>query len=95
MIRLLFAAAGVSIAFAAPAYAQDGKTSFNRDGVDYSYTTKKVGEITVIEGRTSPGGPFRLEVRDGRVRGTVNSQSVSFAVPVRKPVASGQVASTR
>ncbi|NML05542.1 hypothetical protein [Sphingomonas sp. G-3-2-10] len=94
MIRILFAAAGLTIAFAAPAYAQDGKTSFVRDGVDYSYTTKKVGQITVIEGRTSPGGEFRLEVRDGRVRGTMNSQPVSFTVPVRKPAA-GQVASTR
>lgn len=95
MIRLLFAAAGVSIAFAAPAFAQDAKYSFVREGVDYRYTTKKVGEVTVIEGRTAPGGAFRLEVRNGRVRGTMNSQPVAFTVPVRKPVASGQVASTR
>ncbi|MDF7775764.1 hypothetical protein P1X14_10945 [Sphingomonas sp. AOB5] len=92
MTKLLFAAAAATLAFATPAMAQDAVTSFTQDGVSYTYTTKKVGELTVIEGRTAPGGEFRLEVRDGRVRGTMNSMPVSFAVPVRKASGS-QIAS--
>jgi hypothetical protein len=60
---------------AAPAAAE----SFSRDGYTYSYTTKAVGEATIISGKVAETGEsFRLRVKGNRVVGRVGVNSVSF-----------------
>ncbi|MFD1960078.1 hypothetical protein ACFSHP_15690 [Novosphingobium panipatense] len=46
--------------------------------MNYTYTTAQKGKVTVINGTTSAGVPFRLYVKGGRVSGTYNSRYVSF-----------------
>ncbi|MGR4889871.1 hypothetical protein ACIPPQ_02490 [Sphingopyxis sp. LARHCG72] len=75
------------------ALAQDDATKrFEHEGATYSYTVTKVGDTRVISGvEERTGKPFTLRVGQHRVRGTVGSQQVSFALrdvePLVKPAA--------
>ena len=69
MTRFLFAAAGLSLAFALPAAAENVRT-FTHENITYTYTSTKVDDTIVIEGTAAPvGGKFRFLVRDGREQG--------------------------
>lgn len=71
--------AAVAILATVPAMAQaDPVVQFSHDGVNYTYTAKKQGEATIINGHASTGAPFRLIVRGERVSGTYNNRSVNF-----------------
>lgn len=69
--------AAALVAVPAAAHASDAR-EFSHEGVNYTYTTAQKGDVTVIDGRTSAGVPFRLYVRGERVSGTYNNRSVSF-----------------
>lgn len=75
------------------AHAQDSAPQrFEHKGSVYSYTVTKVGDYRVISGvEERTGKPFTLRVGTHRVRGTVGSQQVSFALrdvePLLKPTA--------
>lgn len=79
MIKTL-AIALLATAVAAPALAKD-KTTITHDGVTYTYSTEKVGNSTVIQGRASPGDDFYYVVDSkGKVFGKTNDMQVSFNV---------------
>lgn len=60
---------------------------FEHDGATYSYTVTKVGDTRVISGvEERTGKPFTLRVGQHRVRGTVGSQQVSFALRDVEPL---------
>lgn len=88
--RNLFAAAAavLTIAFAAPALAEE--RSFTHEGVTYAYTVTPKGDARVLEGKTSKGDRFRLIVKDGWVSGYAANARVSFRAP--KTVQNLQVA---
>ncbi|ATE64770.1 hypothetical protein [Rhizorhabdus dicambivorans] len=70
---LAFAILG-SIA-AMPAMAE----SFTRDGISYTYTTKAVGDATIISGKVvNSGESFELKVKGSRVWGKMGASPVSF-----------------
>lgn len=78
MFKTIFATAAVSL-LAVPAVAQaNDAREFSHEGVNYAYSTKQRGNVTVIDGATSSGVPFRLYVKGDRVSGTYNSRYVSF-----------------
>ncbi|MCJ2186598.1 hypothetical protein [Novosphingobium beihaiensis] len=78
MFKTIFATAAVSL-LAVPAAAQASEArQFSHEGVDYTYTTAQKGKVTVINGHTKSGVPFRLFVKGERVTGTYNSRPVSF-----------------
>ncbi len=64
------------------ALAKDAPTNrFEHEGKTYSYTVKQVGDTRVISGvEERTGKPFTLRVGQRRVRGTVGSQQVNFAL---------------
>ena len=60
---------------------------FEHEGSTYSYTVTKVGDTRVISGfEERTGKPFTLRVGARRVRGTVGSQQVSFALRDVEPL---------
>jgi len=72
------------IALATPAFAADEpvERSFTRNGQTYTYTTRKEGDLTILEGRNvTAGEPFRLTVRNGWVEGKYDGKPVSFVSP--------------
>lgn len=78
MIKTVFTAA-LALAAVAPAAAQASEArAFSHEGVNYSYTTQQRGKVTVINGATKDGTPFRLYVKNGKVTGTYNNHDVSF-----------------
>lgn len=78
MFKTVLTAAVATLAVA-PAMAQAGEVrQFSQDGVNYVYTTEHKGEVTVINGRTSAGAPFRLYVKAQHVTGTFNNHPVNF-----------------
>jgi hypothetical protein len=64
------------------AHADEPATQrFEHKGSSYSYTVTRVGDVRVISGiEERTGKPFLLRVGQHRVRGTVGSQQVSFAL---------------
>ena len=70
------------------ALAQDAPTQrFEHEGATYSYTVTQVGDTRVISGvEERTGKPFTLRVGAHRVRGTVGSQQVSFALREVEPL---------
>ena len=70
------------------ASAKDAPTNrFEHGGSTYSYTVTQVGDTRVISGvEESTGKPFTLRVGKHRVRGTVGSQQVSFALRDVQPL---------
>ncbi|WP_144095266.1 hypothetical protein [Croceicoccus sediminis] len=77
MRKIAISLALASTAVAAPAIAQEEKT-FTHNGVEYEYTTRTVGDATMVTGTDDRGKAFRLYVTDSRVRGTYNGSRVSF-----------------
>ncbi len=75
------------------AFAKDEPVKrFEHEGATYSYTVTQIGDTRVISGvEERTGKPFTLRVGQHRVRGTVGSQQVSFALrdvePLAKPAA--------
>ncbi|MYL99759.1 hypothetical protein GR702_18535 [Novosphingobium sp. FGD1] len=79
MFKTVLATAAVAL-LAVPAVASaDEAREFSHEGVNYAYTTEQKGKVTVINGATSAGVPFRLYVKGDRVSGTYNSRNVSFS----------------
>ena len=89
-MKMAFLLSALALFVAAPAVAQtnDGASRrFEHGGNVYSYTVTHVGDSRVISGideRT--GKPFRLRVGERRVRGTVGTQQVDFALRDVKPL---------
>jgi hypothetical protein len=83
----------VALFASAPAIAHADEPAtqrFEHKGSSYSYTVTQVGDVRVISGvEERTGKPFTLRVGANRVRGTVGSQQVSFALrdvePLTKP----------
>ncbi|MEG3179462.1 hypothetical protein [Sphingomonas sp. LT1P40] len=74
-----FLTAAVLLSLPVAAYA--GERSFKRDGVTYVYTSKQVGENTVISGKTLPSGSsYTLTVRGKKVTGHVGGTPVAFSI---------------
>lgn len=74
-MKKIFAVALLASIAATPAMAE----TFTRDGVTYTYTTKTLGDATIISGNiVSSGESFRLKVKGGRVVGQIGSRPVSF-----------------
>ena len=86
-IRILLTAA--SLTMAAPLVASDTAPiarTFEHDGTRYSYTITTRGDARILTGIVEDSGkPFRLEVINGRVRGTVNGKAVAFSMRDVKP----------
>ncbi|NIJ66314.1 hypothetical protein FHR20_003287 [Sphingomonas leidyi] len=80
MSKFLFAAAAAVLTFTAPA-AIAGERSFTHEGVTYTYSITTKDKAQVLAGRTSKGGEFRLNVKNGWVEGYVNGTRVSFRAP--------------
>lgn len=60
---------------------------FEYDGSIYNYTVTKAGDVRVISGvEEKTGKPFKLRVGEHRVRGTVGSQQVNFALRDVEPL---------
>lgn len=78
MFKFVLATAAAALTIV-PAVAQAGEArEFSHEGVNYAYTTEQKGKVTVINGTTSAGEPFRLYVKGERVTGTYNDHYVSF-----------------
>jgi hypothetical protein len=81
VIKTLFAAAALTVAVSAPAFAGEAERTFSRDGVTYTYTATDMGEYKLLQGRAYPSGSaFRLTVRGDKVRGVSGGTPVSFRV---------------
>ncbi|MFC0205931.1 hypothetical protein [Novosphingobium soli] len=78
MFKTILAATAATLLTAPVAAHADDSRAFSHEGVNYSYTTEQKGKVTVIDGATSAGVPFRLYVKGGRVTGTYNNRYVSF-----------------
>lgn len=73
------AAAAVAVLASTAAFAKAEETSFQRDGYTYVYSVSQKGSTKQIRGKYYPGGrSFALEVRNGRVEGTINDSNVAF-----------------
>lgn len=78
MFKIVLTAAVATLA-AFPAMAQAGDViQFSHDGVNYTYTARKQGEATILNGHASTGAPFHLVVKGERVSGTYNHRNVNF-----------------
>jgi len=79
----------LALAPSSVAFAKDAPTSrFEHEGVTYSYTVTQIGDTRVINGvEERTGKPFTLRIGQRRVRGTVGSQQVSFALREVEPLA--------
>lgn len=93
MKKFILPALGLFALVPSVALAQDTPSNrFEHEGAIYSYTVTQVGDTRVISGvEERTGKPFTLRVGQHRVRGTVGSQQVSFALrdvqPLAKPPA--------
>jgi hypothetical protein len=88
MKKIILPALGLLALAPAITYAQDTATQrFEHEGITYSYTVTKVGDTRVISGvEERTGKPFTLRVGTHRVRGTVGTQQVSFALRDVEPL---------
>ena len=76
-----------AIAPAAVRAEEPAAQRFEHGGSIYSYTVTQVGDTRVISGiEEKTGKPFKLRVGEHRVRGTIGSQQVSFALRDVKPL---------
>ena len=70
-----------------PAAAHAQEQRFEHQGRVYAYTVTEVDGYRVISGvEEKTGKPFTLRVGEHRVRGTIGSQQVSFALRDVKPL---------
>lgn len=73
------ALAAVAVAASTSAFAEQ----FERDGYTYVYSVTQKANAKEIRGKYYPGGrEFALQVRNDRVRGTINGNQVNFPVSV-------------
>lgn len=73
------AIAAAAFAVSAPAFAKGEEASFQKDGYTYVYKVSETGNTKHIRGKYYPGGKsFALEVRNGRVEGTMNDAGIAF-----------------
>lgn len=88
MKKFILPALGLlALAPAAALAKDDAARRFEHEGVTYSYTVTQVGDTRVISGvEERTGKPFTLRVGQHRVRGTVGSQQVSFALRDVRPL---------
>jgi hypothetical protein len=79
------------------AHAEEPATQrFEHGGSSYSYTVTQVGDVRVISGvEERTGKPFSLRVGTHRVRGTVGSQQVSFALRDVEPLTKATTLASR
>lgn len=97
MTKTTIFAAAVTVAAAilpaTAAFARDtgaGAQTFVHNGNTYVYTMKTVGDRSVIDGRSYPGGSgFHLVVRNGVVSGTTGGVPISFSVASTRGAAGG------
>lgn len=96
MNRLSYAAFLLSLAIGSPGLAKEKPITFTRDGISYQYTVTQISPKTkIIEGRASPGSPFRLVVSGDRVTGHANGVPVSFRVAQARAAAAPVAVATR
>jgi hypothetical protein len=79
--RTFLSAAIVTLAATAAFAEKPATRSFERDGVNYEYTTTEVDGKTILRGTADGHLPFKLVVTGSRVRGTVDGKFVSFRNP--------------
>ncbi|MFT3967562.1 MAG: hypothetical protein QM690_16940 [Sphingobium sp.] len=73
------AIAATAVAASTAAFAKAEQKSFQKDGYTYVYSVSEKGATKQIRGKYYPGGrEFALEVRNGRVEGTMNNSAVAF-----------------
>ena len=93
MKKYILPALGLLALAPSVALAKDAPTNrFEHEGSTYSYSVTQVGDTRVISGIVErTGKPYTLRDGQHRVRGTVGSQQVSFALrdvaPLVKPSA--------
>ncbi len=91
---LKLAIATVAVAVSVPAFAKAEESSFQKDGYTYVYSVSTTGNTKHITGKYYPGArPFALEVRNGRVEGTMNDAGISFPLASAANQANGALAS--
>lgn len=97
MKKILLPAVALFAAVPAIAHAEEAAAQrFEHDGRIYSYTVSDTGNYRVISGvEEKTGKPFRLRVGENRVRGTVGSQQVSFALRDVEPLTKVTVLASR
>ena len=85
-VLLLAASLTLALPLAANAETTSTARAFEHDGVRYSYTVTRKGDMRILSGVVENSGkPFHLEVANGRVRGTVNGKAVAFSLRDVKP----------
>ena len=90
MLSKLIVAGALSAIAASAAQAEDAtKQRFTHEGYTYVYDVKDTKTGQKISGRRYPGSvAFNLSVKDGKVSGVSNGQSVSFPVEEARGAAS-------
>ncbi|KTE19065.1 hypothetical protein ATE67_16140 [Sphingopyxis sp. H050] len=79
-----------------PATARAEEQRFEHDGRIYSYTVTQADGYRVISGiEEKSGKPFKLRIGEHRVRGTVGSQQVNFALRDVDPVVKVTILASR
>jgi opacity protein-like surface antigen len=90
------AAAAAAVLASTAAFAKAEETSFQKDGYTYVYSVSEKGNTKHIRGKYYPGAhSFALEVRNGRVEGTVNDANVAFPLAAAATQSSGALASAQ
>lgn len=86
MKKIAIAATALFALMPAFAHAEETKR-FEHNGSVYAYTVTETSSGRVISGiEEKSGKPFKLRVGQHRVRGTVGSQEVTFALRDVKPL---------
>lgn len=89
-VRILATASIAMLAGASPAFAAEPQSSFTLGSDTYVYSVSDDADKRVISGKRYPGGSdFRLVVRNGKVAGSVDGQTVGFRVAEAKGAAAG------
>jgi hypothetical protein len=95
VIKYFLSAALLSLAVVAPANAKSEYTTFEHEGVSYTYKVTSFGENKrVISGYATPGASFRLLVAGNTISGTSNGMPVSFKLSEVKPYTTSKGAVT-
>lgn len=87
-MKKIIIAATALLALVPVAVQAEETRRFEHGGSVYVYTVTETSAGRVISGvEEKSGQPFKLRVGERRVRGTVGSQEVSFAIRDVKPLA--------
>lgn len=96
MKKIIIPALGLLMLAPVAAHAEEAERRFEHDGSVYVYTVTQVGSTRVIAGvEEKSGKPFRLRVGERRVRGTVGSRDVSFALRDVEPLGKAATLASR